>query len=517
MLRIRVTNRKQVQEFDLQTGPLEFGRGPERDVRRIQIADASISRDQLRLEELPSGRVRVENLSKTNPIKFSWGEALPTGAQRELDLPLCLAVQHVRIELELGVESDYQPESLRTIAQQPAHLQRGRGLPAPLTELGDAPPPEMLIQWLETLLALHGTAAGSTELFTQTARAVVELIGLDMGMVLLRKDESWIVAARHAARPDCPTGYSRTLIQHVIEQRRTVYQDLEALGSAAISMQAIDVAVVSPIFGVVDEVIGLVYGMRQRGAWRGQIRPIEAQMVQLVAAAVGSHLNRAAALRTRIQFEQFFSPELVRELERNPDLLEGRDQEVTLLVSDLRGYTSLSQRLGAQTTFRLVRDMMERFTECIVEQGGAIVDYAGDGILAMWNAPVPQKSHAARACRAALAMLNELPELNAAWQPMIGKPLVLGIGINSGMAQVGNTGSTRKLKYGPHGHTVNLTSRVQDATKKLAVPALLTAATRQRLPAGFLTRALGAVDLAGVTEPVEVYELQGEEATTGEF
>src|SRR5262249_53518498 len=156
--------------------------------------------------------------------------------------------------------------------------------------------------------------------------------------------------------------------------------------------------------------------------------------------------------------------ELARELERNPDLLEGRDQEVTILVSDLRGYTSISQRLGAATTCRLVRDMMERLSGKIAEHHGVIVDYAGDGILAMWNAPVAQPDHAARACRAALAMQAELPALNAAWQPVVGSPLVLGVGVNSGMAQVGNTGSSRKFKYGPHGHTVNLASRVQDAT-----------------------------------------------------
>ena len=135
-------------------------------------------------------------------------------------------------------------------------------------------------------------------------------------------------------------------------------------------------------------------------------------MVQLLAAAVGAFLARAAVAKTRAQFEQFFSPELVRELERHPDLLEGRDQEVTILVSDLRGFTTIVERTDARTTCQLVRDLMERLTERIAEQGGVIVDYAGDGILAMWNAPVPQPDHPVSACRAALAMLGELPALN---------------------------------------------------------------------------------------------------------
>src|SRR5262249_37612049 len=162
-------------------------------------------------------------------------------------------------------------------------------------------------------------------------------------------------------------------------------------------------------------------------------------------------LNRAQAMRTRVQFEQFFSPELVRELERDPDLLEGRDQTVSVLVSDLRGFTRLSEKLGSQVSCRLLRDLMETLSQQIAQHRGVIVDYAGDGILAMWNAPVRQEDHAVRACRAALAMLAELPELNRRWASVAESPLRLGIGINTGMAQVGNTGSSRKFKYGPHG------------------------------------------------------------------
>src|SRR5205823_2272140 len=115
-----------------------------------------------------------------------------------------------------------------------------------------------------------------------------------------------------------------------------------------------------------------------------------------------------------------------------------------------------SERLGPQTSCRILRDVMERLSEQIVKYKGVIVDYAGDGILAMWNAPVIQADHAALAARAALAMLAELPALNASWQATVGGLLGLGIGLNTGVARVGNTGSSRKMKYGPHGLTVNV-------------------------------------------------------------
>jgi adenylate cyclase len=272
------------------------------------------------------------------------------------------------------------------------------------------------------------------------------------------------------------------------------------------------------VFGLHGDVIGALYGARlqQNLIDRGGITPVEAQLVQLLAAAVGANMARSLAARTRVQFEQFFSSELVRELERDPQLLEGRVEQVTILFSDLRGFTILSQRLGAEKTCRMVRDMMERLSERIVEHGGVIVDYAGDGILAMWNAPARQDDHAERACRAALAMLGELPALNARWAPETeGAPLALGIGINTGEAQVGNTGSTRKFKYGPHGHTVNLASRVQDATKHLGLPLLVSDSTRAQLGGGFVQRRLGQVRLPGVKEPVMLHEVLDASADSG--
>jgi adenylate cyclase len=271
--------------------------------------------------------------------------------------------------------------------------------------------------------------------------------------------------------------------------------------------------VVSPIFGLQGDVTGALYGLRTyRVPEQKRIRPLEAQVVQLLAAAVGANMARLTATRTRLQLEQFCPPELVRELEKNPALLEPQTQEVTVLVSDLRGFTAMSERLGAQTICRLVRDLMERLSDRVREKGGIVVDYAGDGLLAMWNAPLPQNDHVVRACRAALAMRGELPGLNAQWQNVVGEPLNLGIGLNTGPAQVGNTGTSHMWRYGALGHTVNLASRVQDATKKLGFPLLITGSTRDRLPDTFTTTRVGRAPLRGVADEVVLYELSSETA-----
>jgi adenylate cyclase len=268
--------------------------------------------------------------------------------------------------------------------------------------------------------------------------------------------------------------------------------------------------VVAPILGIRNDVVGALYGTRCLIDWaRDQaFGRVEAAVVQLLAAAVDSFANRATALRTRVQFEQFFSAQLVCELERQPSLLDGRTQEVTVLVSDLRHFTAISERVGPAITFPLVQDTMERLSNRIFEHGGVIVDYAGDGILAMWNAPMPQRDHAALACRAAVAMQQEMTGLNASWRAKVGEALRLGIGLNTGPAQVGNTGSARKFKYGPHGSSVNLASRVQGATKQLGVPILITEATQKQLPDDFRTQFADKIPLDGVAEDVPLHELQ---------
>jgi adenylate cyclase len=554
-LRFQVTCGSGEDRFEHQQGPIEFGRGPRGAVPRFVVHDPSMSRDQLRVEELPGGRIRVENLSSTQAVGMADGEDLATGQSREVEPPVCLTVRRTRISIERNGSGNGRSAPALTAPRQPDagsdgtnHTRAAEGAPAApaggiaaeasagrfdeadqgLVAFGSPNEPpqrsgldagaapatgtiERLTEWLHTIVELQKAAPGSEQFFRQTAQAMLDLIGMDTGLVLLRSDHGWKVAAAAGAGARTGSHYSRTMVDYVAANRQTFYQDLERMAKTTLSLARIEAAVAAPIFGLNDEIAGVLYGARSRGLFaRGPIGPLEAQLVQLLAASVGANLARSTALRTRVQFEQFFSPELVRELEQNPDLLEGRSQDVTLVFSDLRGFTALSQRLGAERTCRMVRDMMEALSEQIVAHGGVIVDYAGDGILAMWNAPTEQPDHALRACRAAVAMLGELPQINQHWGQEAGDALSLGIGINTGLAQVGNTGCARKFKYGPHGHTVNLASRVQDATKLLGLPLLVTGAVRDLLPDAMHTRRLGQVRLPGVEKPAVLYELKGE-------
>jgi len=147
-------------------------------------------------------------------------------------------------------------------------------------------------------------------------------------------------------------------------------------------------------------------------------------------------------------------------------------------------------------------------TNIVMDNAGVVVDYVGDEMLAMWGAPVPQPDQARRAGQAALEMLVALGPHDEKWRPLIGEATRVGIGIHSGIAQVGNVGSRRKFKYGPLGNTVNLASRLQGATKHLQTTLLASQPTHDALGVGFTTRRLGAIGVQNIEAPLDVFELR---------
>jgi adenylate cyclase len=518
MLRIRVSNKLEHQEIEHASGPLEFGRGPERNnVPRCILKDLYVSKDHIRILELENGRVRVENLSQRNSIRLDDTSVIDLGTSREFVPPAHLMVGETSVDIERAQAPDSEERVLQVIASP---------FPRPedashttLMELGRSPAPETLAHWFETVIAVQRAAGGSQEFFQQTARAVVMLVGLDRGLVLLRREGRWMVQARYPEEPR-PLGreFSATTLERMERERRTLFQAAQSVSNPAVSLQGIEAVAASPIFDAHDRVVGAVYGCRTRftpHAGLG-IGSLEAQVMQLLASVVGVGLARqeqeARATRRLVQLEQFFPGDLAREMEQNPHVLDGQEREVTVLFSDIRGFSFMAERLGPMDTFRLAGDVMDRLTARVQETGGVVVHYAGDGLMALWNAPKDVHDHAARASRTALAMLADQPTFDADWQGRLGRPVRLGIGLNTGLALCGNTGSKKKFHYGALGHAVNLASRVEGATKQLGIPIILTGSTHAQLGDGFATRRLCRARLPGIDGATDLYELHAETA-----
>lgn len=520
MLRITLTNDNQNLTLSHERGPLEFGRAESEDARRIVVEDRYVSRNQFRLCELEDHSVRLTGLGST-PVSINDQETLNKGDEVTVPLPVVLSAGYTTIQLAL--EKLPEPDSaLQTInrpvrpkpqATTNANAEAGTPLePPPFASLGQSPPPEVLAEWFERLLAVQHSAAGSAEFYDETAQAVVDLVGLDRGMVLLREEGNWLPAAIRLRDESLGGRYSQSVLAHVVDQGRTFFQSPDEAMEAA-SLRKVEAVVASPIFGEEESIIGVVYGSRDLRSPTGRkgIDKLEAQVVQLLAGAVSSGLARvdqeAEAARMRVQFEQFSSPELARELERSPKLLEGQEREITVMFSDIRGFSRMSEQLGPERTYELVGDVMDLLTEQVLNHSGVIIDYYGDGLAAMWNAPTDVPQHAARACEAAIAMRDQLPKLNAKWSVELGRNIEIGVGVHTGKALVGNAGSRRRLKYGPRGHTVNMASRVEGATKYLGAPILITRATREQFDDSWSLRRMGRVQVAGVREAAELFQV----------
>jgi adenylate cyclase len=510
--------------------PVELGRqsageagpyfqSPQADCRRVVIArceERGISRRQLRLGPLDADRVLLTNVSAARPLTLCDGSQVAPNASRELLLPVVLQLGSRVLRIE-AAEPEPNASLMHRLGQAtmaPGVSVAGPGLFPALRSGGSPEGAKTLLRWLQSAMGVFQSAAGSCDFFSKAAQAVIDIVGLDSGRVLLLQGDDWHAQAVRTAQPgnDAQASFpSRRVLNTVRQERRTFWELSPAVQDG--SIRDIGAVVAAPILDRRGVVLGAVYGDRRKApsAPSSAISDLEAMLVELIACGVAAGLARLeqeqAALAARVQFEQFFTPELSRQLAAHPDLLEGRDCEVSLLFCDIRGFSRFSERLGPSQTVQWVRDVMQTFSQCVLDHSGVLVDYIGDELMAMWGAPEQQPDHARLACRAALDMLGQLPALNVRWQPVLEAPMEVGIGINSGVARVGNTGSHYKFKYGPLGMTVNLASRVEGATKHLRTRLLITGGTRDRLDEGFAARRLCRVRVVNIAEPVDLYEL----------
>ena len=517
MLHFTIIFNGQTVEIEHPSGAFELGRGLERDnIPRYRSNDSYVSGNHVRVEQIANSKVSVLNLSQRNSIRIDKGDPINIGATVQVLLPVTLFIGETSVRIDGIFDEDFSGESEALLGSMESAITLRPGESSGnLLDLGQSPSPEKLAVWFETLIAVQKSASGSFEFFQDTAKAVVNLIGLDRGLVLMIKNGKWMVQARFPDDNGYHREFSMSVLGKMVKEKKTFYQSGSVLQSQGESVSGIEAVIASPIFDIAENVVGAIYVVRNKitGASIG-VAPLEAQIIQILASSVGAGLARqeqeAEAGRLRVQFEQFFSVDLARELQKNPKLLEGHESEITVLFTDIRGFSRISESLNPRETCSLVADVMEELTSCVMAFEGVVVNYSGDGIMAMWNAPAPQSDHAIKACKAALAMVARMPAVQERWKNKVSLPVKVGIGINTGMALCGNTGSKMKFQYGALGHTVNLASRIEGATKVMGVPILISGFTKKLVGSAFATRKLRKIRVIGISEPVDIYQLHAE-------
>lgn len=209
-------------------------------------------------------------------------------------------------------------------------------------------------------------------------------------------------------------------------------------------------------------------------------------------------------------FGQYVPPELVEEMSRDPENynMEGRNEELTVLFSDVRGFTTISEGLDPKELTQLMNEYLGAMTEVIRRNRGTLDKYIGDAIMAFWGAPVADADHARHAVQTALDMQRELRKLDEPFKARGWQPLHIGVGVNTGMMTVGDMGSPVRQSYTVMGDAVNLGSRLESITKQYGVGIIVGEATRKQLD-DVVFRELDRVKVKGKDEPVSIYEPLG--------
>ncbi|WP_197440667.1 adenylate/guanylate cyclase domain-containing protein [Polystyrenella longa] len=364
--------------------------------------------------------------------------------------------------------------------------------------------------WFSALHQFQRISASAEEFFAEALRLICEPGGLETGRLFLLKNDVWESQQATEAPNTFADDQETALLEEMECHRQTCFHS--SLLNRNLLEEGTSV-VISPILNKSGIIIGALWGERRvySGNQRRGIRELEARWVQLLSEAISSGLIRLEEeqhhARTRLLLDQVFPKSVTRQLMSDDSLLKAQRREITLLFADLQRSTVLFKQLEPSVAYELLSELMEVFTAAAVDQFGVLIDYYGDGLAVMWNAPVDQSDHALLACRAAMAMQKSVEEISMRWQPKLEQPLRLGIGIHTGEALVGNSGSQRRIKYGPRGEAVVVASRLESATRPMQASILLSHETVQQLPAESITRRLCQVRLPNMSDAHSVYEL----------
>jgi adenylate cyclase len=514
-------------DWDANVAILELGRMKSTDEKRYELTidgdearlafadfrDTRYSRGHARITRVGPSKIEIKNTSGSAvPIELGASSAIGRDQSTEKVLPVTIRIG----DFELRFERSLNSLSHKTQFHRQFEPNDGQ---TPITQIGSDSVADKesqvstLIDQLSTANSILQQATTVEDLYSSALAAIKSLIDMDAIAIINPLDAKDIVSLG-TIKP------SLSAIGEVYESRQvrwsSIEQDIDTIDSQVGLENFIGAPIVVPSDDT-EKVTAILYAHRgiinkaSRHTPRQPLTQLHAQIFELIACSVAAGLVRLQHHATKDRFEQFFTPTLARELMKSNDLLEPCERDVTILFCDIRGFSKISERVGPSETSLWVQDVMTELSDCVIDTEGVLVDYIGDELMAMWGAPKDQPDHATNACKCALQMMERLFHINEKWQDRIGSETSVGIGINTGLANVGNTGSKYKFKYGPLGDTVNRASRIQGVTKYLGVTTIMSDATFASLNADCCTRRLGKAKVVNIDASIELFELVSNE------
>lgn len=255
---------------------------------------------------------------------------------------------------------------------------------------------------------------------------------------------------------------------------------------------------------------GNYYMFVNSGIWLNIVYPSISILATYMAITIFHYMAEEKEKRkVKKAFQYYLTSSVVNEVLKNPEKLKlgGEKKELSVLFSDIRGFTSISEKMTPEELVHLLNEYLTTMTDIVFSNDGLLDKYIGDAVMAVFGAPIDQPDHASRACKTALEMIRNLEILNEEWQKRGIPKIKIGVGISSGPMVVGNMGSERRFDYTVMGDTVNLGSRLESITKFYGVSIILSEESYLQVKDNFVCRELDIVKVSGKERPSKIYEL----------
>jgi adenylate cyclase len=525
-MRFKLTSADNLQTFELKSGPAQIvGRAPTSDV---PVFDPTISRRHAELITEDKG-VRVRDLGSSNGTflngaKIENGMINPgdqiTFGKVQFKLTSVAAVPNIPAGVKDAPAGATIVRSL-SVANTPgtafAALKSGE------QEAVDAKQ-DQVRQKLAVLLDVSielGKATDTDAMLNKIVEKAYETLTVDRVAIQMLDDTSQTLVtkiARDKRGGDQPRAVPQSIARKCVEDKVAIIADDagqdQRFGGQSILMQQVRSAICVPLMGANARVLGVIYVDNVSAAHKFTEEDLDFVIAFAGIAAVAIENSQFAdrirrEMLARSNFERYFTPQLAQRIASSEGAtrLGGDKREVTVLFSDIRGFTALSEKMPPAEMATWLTEYFTEMVDCVFRNDGTLDKFIGDAVMAQWGAPIGTPEDPDKAMTAAIEMMDELGKLNAKWISEGRPALQIGIGINHGEAFAGNIGSEKRLEYTVIGDTVNTASRLCSA----AGPGEILISDEMRKVVSKIPKLseMPPMELKNKSQPVKVFKVVG--------
>ncbi|MEX2152797.1 MAG: adenylate/guanylate cyclase domain-containing protein [Gemmatimonadaceae bacterium] len=522
-MRFKLTSADNLQTFELKSGPTQVvGRAPTSDV---PVFDPTISRRHAELVTNEKG-VEVRDLGSSNGT-FLNGSRVETCTVTVGDTitfgKVAFKLQNVAAAPPPAPPADKMPAGATIVRQLPVRNTPGTAFQAIKSgeQAAVSTAEDKIREKLSILLDVStelGRAVETDVLLQKVVEKAYAIMTVDRVAIQLLDENNILVTkiARDKRGGDQPRAVPQSIARKAVEDKVALIADDagqdQRFGGQSILMQQVRSAICSPLVSSENHVLGVLYVDNVSTSHKFNEDDLEfvIAFAGIAAAAIDNSQQRERARQEGIKrsnFERYFTPQIAQRIAASEGAtrLGGDKREITVLFSDIRGFTALSETMPASEMATLLTDYFTEMVECVFRNEGTLDKFIGDAVMAQWGAPIGTPEDADKAMSAAIEMMEELGKLNRKWLDEGRPALQIGIGINHGEAFAGNIGSERRLEYTVIGDTVNTASRLCSAAGPGEI--LISEDLSKVLTKKPKLVAIPPMELKNKSQPVKVYKV----------